>query len=161
MILRRVNKQALKTELIAQLEMALTTARAAHAAAIEGSTHEEAKPENDKDTRGLEQSYLARGQAQRVAELEAAIGDVTALALRSFGPTTAIAMSALVAVEEDGVELELFIAPAGGGNIVGKHVPVVTPNSPLGRALLGKKTGDDIELQLPGKLRGFVVVTIS
>jgi hypothetical protein len=161
MILRRVTKQALKAELIAQLEVALRTARAAHAAAIEGSTHEEAKPENDKDTRGLEQSYLARGQAQRVAELEAAIGDVTALALRSFGPTAAIAMSALVAVDEDGVELALFIAPAGGGNHVGEHVQVVTPNSPLGRALLGKRISDDVELQLPGKLRSFVVRAIS
>jgi len=37
---------------------------------VEGATHEENKPENDKDTRALEQSYLARGQAQRVVELQ-------------------------------------------------------------------------------------------
>jgi len=153
-------KQALKIELIKQLEVALATARAAHAAAIEGSTHEEAKPENDKDTRGLEQSYLARGQAQRVAENEAAIGDVTALALRELGPSSAVAMSALVTVDEDGTELVLFISPAGGGNLLAGGVQVVTPNSPLGRALLGKKVGDDVELQLPGKLRSFVVVHI-
>ncbi len=154
-----MTKEALKTELIAQLEIALATARAAHAAAIEGSTHEEAKPENDKDTRGLEQSYLARGQAQRVAENEAAIGDVTALALRAFGPGAAVAMSALVTVDEDGTELQLFISPAGGGNVIDR-VQVVTPDSPLGRALLGKKIGDDVELQLPGKLRSFVVTHI-
>ena len=75
-----MTKAALKAELIAALTVALDTARRAHAAAIEGATHAEAKPENDKDTRGLEQSYLARGQAQRVAELEAGLADVTALA---------------------------------------------------------------------------------
>ncbi len=154
------DKQALKIELIKQLEAALATARAAHAAAIEGSTHEEAKPENDKDTRGLEQSYLARGQAQRVAENEAALGDVTALVLRELGPTSTVAMSALVTIDEDGTELVLFISPSGGGNVLADGVQVVTPNSPLGRALLGKKLGDDVELQLPGKLRSFVVVQI-
>ena len=35
-----------------------------------GATHEEAKPEDDKDTRALEQTYLARGQAERVAAAE-------------------------------------------------------------------------------------------
>ena len=157
------SKQALKIELIAQLEAALATARAAHAAAIEGSTHEEAKPENDKDTRGLEQSYLARGQAQRVAELEAAIGDVTALALRNFDPGTPIAMSALVHVraDEDGAELALWIAPAGGGNLLAGGVQVVTPSSPLGRALLGKHVDDDVELQLPGKLRALTITQIT
>jgi len=54
----------------------------------------------------------------------------------------------------------LFISPAGGGNLLAGGVQVVTPNSPLGRALLGKKVGDDVELQLPGKLRSFVVVHI-
>ena len=156
-----MHKQALKSELIAQLEAALATARAAHAAAIEGSTHEEAKPENDKDTRGLEQSYLARGQAQRVAENEAAIGDVNALALREFGPKASIAMSALVTVDEDGTELVVFLSPAGGGNVLAGGVQVVTPSSPLGRALLGKKVDDDVELQLPGKLRSFVVSAIA
>jgi transcription elongation GreA/GreB family factor len=157
------SKQALKIELVAQLEAALTTARAAHAAAIEGSTHEEAKPENDKDTRGLEQSYLARGQAQRVAELEAAIGEVSALALRSFGPGTPIAMSALVRVraEEDGSEPVLFIAPAGGGNLLAGGVQVVTPSSPLGRALLGKHADDEVELQLPGKLRTLTIIALT
>lgn len=156
-----MHKQALKIELIAQLEAALATARAAHAAAIEGSTHEEAKPENDKDTRGLEQSYLARGQAQRVAENEAAIGDVNALALREFGPKASIAMSALVTVDEDGTELVVFLSPAGGGNVLAGGVQVVTPSSPLGRALLGKKVDDNVELQLPGKLRSFVVSAIA
>ncbi|MEO8841182.1 MAG: GreA/GreB family elongation factor [Kofleriaceae bacterium] len=154
-----MDKQALKTELIAQLEATLATARIAHASAIEGSTHEEARAENDKDTRGLEQSYLARGQAQRVAELEAAVGDVTALALRTFTPASVVALSALVTIDED--DQRFLIAPAGGGCVLAGGVQVVTPSSPLGRALLGKGIDDEVELQLPGKLRSFAITSIG
>ncbi|HEY6038315.1 MAG TPA: GreA/GreB family elongation factor [Kofleriaceae bacterium] len=155
-----MSKAELKAALLRELEATLATARAAHASAIEGSTHEEARAENDKDTRGLEQSYLARGQAQRVAELEAAVGDITALALRTFTAQSPIAMSALVAVDEDGDAKQFFIAPAGGGTMVG-GVQVVTPNSPLGRALLGKRLDDEVELQLPGAYRSFVITAVS
>ena len=161
--MKSVPKAALKAELVAQLEATLAAARAAHASAIEGSTHEEARAENDKDTRGLEQSYLARGQAQRVAELEAAIGDVTALALRTFTATSPIAMSALVDVDEDGGAKQFFLAPAGGGAMVGptRTVQVVTPSSPLGRALIGKRVDDEVELQLPGAYRSFVITSVA
>jgi len=45
-----------------------------------------------------------------------------------------------------------FIAPAGGGvrvTVAGTEVRVVTPQSPIARALLGKLTGDDLELRTP------------
>jgi transcription elongation GreA/GreB family factor len=139
-------KAKLRDELHAVLVQALETARAAHAAAVEGATHSEAKAENDKDTRGLEQSYLARGQAQRVAELEAAVSDVAAMKLRAFAAKDAIAMSALVTVEEDGKRQQYFIAPGGGGSVIG-GVHVVTPVSPIGGALLGKRVDDVVEFR--------------
>jgi len=55
-------KPTLKAELLALLAADLDTLERAHRATTEGATHEEAKPENDKDTRALEQSYLARGR---------------------------------------------------------------------------------------------------
>ena len=140
------DKATLRDALHAALTRALETARAAHASAIEGATHSEAKAENDKDTRGLEQSYLARGQAQRVAELEAAASDVAAMKLRTFGEADVIAMSALVVVEDDGKPQRYFIAPGGGGTALG-DVQVVTPASPIGAALLGKRTGDVVEFR--------------
>jgi transcription elongation GreA/GreB family factor len=141
-----VEKARLRAELHAALLTALEIARAAHAAAVEGATHSEAKAENDKDTRGLEQSYLARGQAQRVAELEAAASDVAAMKLRTFSDGDAIAMSALVVVDDDGKPQRYFIAPGGGGTTLG-GVQVVTPASPIGAALLGKRVDDDVEFR--------------
>lgn len=156
-----MTKAALRAELLAQLEAALDTARAAHAAAIEGATHAEAKAENDKDTRGLEQSYLARGVAQRVLDLEAAVADVTRLELRTFGARDPIAMSALVTADEDGEELRFFLAPAGGGAVLAGSVQVLTTSSPLGRALLGKRLDDEVEVRLPGKTRTLVIAGIT
>src|SRR5262249_3049381 len=91
-------KATLREELIAALTATLDTARAAHAAALEGATHSEARAENDKDTRGLEQSYLARGQAQRVEELSVALAATEAMVWRSFTARDAIEVSALVTV---------------------------------------------------------------
>ena len=156
-----IDKAALKAELVAQLVAALEAAERAHAAALEGATHSEARAENPKDTRGLEQSYLARGQAQRVAELAAGVAAVTALAVRGFAPTDPIAVGALVTVDEDGQPQRLFVAPHGGGSVLAGGVQVVTPTSPLGRALLGKRVEDDVELRLPGRLRTLVVVAIA
>ena len=155
------DKAALKAELIAQLRAALEIARAAHAAAVEGATSDEARPENDKDTRGLEQSYLARGQAQRVAELEAAVADTVALNLRTFRARDPVAISALVTVLEDATAHRFFLAPHGGGSVLAGAVQVVTPSSPLGRALLGKRLDDEVEVQLPGKLRALAIAAIS
>ena len=155
-----MTKEALRAELLAVLEAALATARAAHATAVEGATHAESKAENDKDTRGLEQSYLARGVAQRVADLEAAVHDVTRLALRAFERNDPVALGALVTIDEEGETETLFVAPAGGGTVLSSGVQVVTTSSPLGRALLGKRADDDVELKLPGKTREFSITEI-
>jgi transcription elongation GreA/GreB family factor len=151
-----VDKAALRAELLAQLQEAAAAAAAAHQATIAGATHEEARAEDDKDTRALEQQYLARGQAQRVVELEDAVVTVTRWNPRAFAAGDAIALGALVTIDEDGHEKHLLVAPAGGGNTLAGGVHVVTPRSPLGHALLGKRAGDDVEL----KQRAFEIVAI-
>jgi transcription elongation GreA/GreB family factor len=153
-------KSALKAELVALLADALEVARAAHAAAVEGAIADDARPENDKDTRGLEQSYLARGQAARVAELETQVAETTAMSLRAFDGE-AIGISALVDADEAGRTLRYFVAPHGGGSVLAGGIQVVTLASPLGRALLGKQVDDEVEIRLPGKLRSIVVVGIE
>ncbi|HEU0035049.1 MAG TPA: hypothetical protein VFQ53_30695 [Kofleriaceae bacterium] len=141
-----VNKPALKAALLARLAEDLEAARAAHRAAVEGATHDEARPENDKDTRGLEQSYLARGQAQRVAELELAVATITAWEPRAFGRTDAIAIGAIVEIEEAERTRRFWLVAHGGGISLPGDVTVLTPSSPIGRALLGRHVDDEVEL---------------
>jgi transcription elongation GreA/GreB family factor len=147
-------KRALKRELLAALEASLRTLKAAHADALEGATHAEARPENDKDTRALEQSYLARGQAARVEALEAGLAAVKALATTpARGATAAAALGSLVEAEEDGGARRYYLAPEGGGLALTGGVQVVTPRSPLGQALLGRRAGEEVEVRLAGRAR--------
>jgi transcription elongation GreA/GreB family factor len=150
-------KHALRAELLAQLTAAAAAAAAAHQATVDGATHEESRSEGDKDTRAIEQQYLARGQAQRVVELDDAVAEVTRWNPRSFAAGDAIALGALVTIDEDGDEKQLLVAPAGGGNTLTGGVQVVTPRSPLGQALLGKRAGDEVEL----RSRQFEILSIA
>ena len=85
-------KQALFDELAGLILVDLETVERAHRAACEGATHEEAKPENDKDTRALEQSYLARGQASRIADLKASLAALRAMPVRAFAENAEMLM---------------------------------------------------------------------
>lgn len=140
---------------------------AAQRTVVDGATHEENKPENDKDTRALEQSYLARGQAQRVVELQDAMNQLNALELQVFRDGSPIVLTALVsiaALDDGDRETHYFIAPAGGGERVklGKlEVRVITPQSPIARALLGKREGDDLELRTPQGVSECSIVRVS
>jgi transcription elongation GreA/GreB family factor len=155
------DKAGLVAELVAVLQTALEAARRAHEATAAGATHAEARAENSKDTRGLEQSYLARGQAQRVAELELGLARISALVVRAFERGESIAVGALVGLDEDGESQRVLVAPYGGGTTLTSGVQVVTPSSPFGGALLGKGTGDELEIQLPGRRRAFTVTSIA
>jgi transcription elongation GreA/GreB family factor len=130
----------------------------------DAANHPEARPENDKDTRKLELSYLAHGQAARAAELDATIADLVARPPRSFGPNDAIALGALVELESPEKVERVLLCSGGGGMSVGDdHGPVriVTPEAPLGRALLGKTAGDEIELVIGGRKREMVIVSVG
>ncbi len=127
------------------------------------ATHEEAKPENDKDTRALEQSYLARGQAMRVEEMLEQIQVLRFMPLRELGPEDPVEPGALVALESDGGARYVFLAPHGGGtevNVGGLEILVVTPASPMGQAIVGRCEGDEVELRSRGTVREYEIVAV-
>lgn len=134
------------------VELICEKLRADHAVIIEAAkatheaaTHEESKPENEYDTRGLENAYLAGAQAKRAGEIEEVLSMYKYLELKTFTAKDAIAPTAVVEVEFQGKKLTMFLAPLGGGisiSFQGQSVQVITPASPLGEALLGLKTGD-------------------
>ena len=82
----------------------------------------------------------------RVRDLELAVSEVLGMPIRAFREGDPVALSALVFADEGGVELKMFIAPHGGGHVVAGGVQVVTPKSPLGRALVGKCRGEECEV---------------
>jgi len=157
------DKRALMEKLLADIAQSIAVlTRAAHEAR-EAATHEDAKPENDKDTRAVEAAYLAGAQANRARDLERAAAALAGLALKAFRPGEAIASSALVELDQEGSSHWYFLAPQGGGlraSVGGVEVQVITPQSALGRELLGKAEGDDLEVTVQGKLRTYEIVRV-
>lgn len=145
------DKRAIVAQLIAAVAAQTEITRAAAAAARENATHEESRAEDDKDTRAIEAGYLAGAHAARARELAATQKALELFELRAFGPDDAIELAALVDVErEDGKTTTYFLAPHGGGSKVAvgkKTIWVVTPESPLGAALLEKRVGEELELK--------------
>jgi hypothetical protein len=142
---------------------------AAHMTAIaestrKGATHAEAKPENDKDTRALEQSYLARGQAMRVEELFEQCEQLRFLPLPAFGEDDPLGAGALIGLESEQGTRCVFLAPYGGGielSVGGCEVQVITPQSALGALVLGRSLGDDVQLRVRGSVREYVIVEVA
>ena len=162
--MERIDKQALVAGLRAAIAGDLETATRSARDAAEAATHEENRPENDKDMRSTEASYLARGQAERVRELERSDDALRSLELRPFGPGDAIAAGSLVIVEHGGSSTAYLLAPAGGGirtTAGGIVVQVVTPRSPLGQALLGRSAGDVTQVAGPGGVREIEIVDVQ
>ena len=144
-----MNKAALVQALRAQLALQAQTMQRAADKARDAATHEESRPENDKDTRALESSYLAGGQAAKARELQAAQNALAFMVLRDFSPSDAIAASAVVRVLRAGQVSHYFLVAQGGGEKVtvdGVAVVVVTPASALGVALLGRRVGDVVSV---------------
>ena len=133
-----MKKSALLKAIIARLGAELAPSLHAARTAAAGATDEQNKAENKYDTRGLELSYLAAGQGRKIAEAEATLEQFRTLALRDFSPLDPIDLSA---------QPLYFLAPRGGGTEVrcaGREVLVITPQSPLGQQLLGRRKGDRI-----------------
>ena len=159
-----MNKKELLSKIIATLADDLKTlteaAKTAHAAA----THAECLPDNKYDTTGLEASYVAQGQANRAQDIKKSLERYRNLTLRSFDEETPIRLTALVTIEaDDGSCRQVFLGPdAGGLKLIAGDVEciVITPESPLGRALLGRACDDEVTVGSGTSQKTFTVVDV-
>ena len=160
-MLPKIDKAELLGDCITQLKSELTILTQSQKGAAQASTHEESKAEDSKDTRATELSYLARGLAKRVAELEHGLLLLETISLQRFSPESPIAVGALVQIEMGDEVRRLFILPVGAGlkcYRMDVEVVVVTPQSPLGKALLGQRVDETVVVSLRGGPRSFHIV---
>lgn len=159
-----MNKRALIQKIVAQLTSELGVYFRAAMNSRAEATHEQSKADNKYDTRGLEASYLARGQSKQAAELEAAIAEFEKLEARKFASGETIGIGALVELALDGQSEFYFIGPRAGGTEVvqdKREVLVITPQSPLGAQLMEKKQGDRPQLLLAGRKQPAHIVSVT
>ncbi|GAW95683.1 MULTISPECIES: GreA/GreB family elongation factor [Colwellia] len=136
------------TALTQDLQQAIGAANVAHAAAV----NDQSVAETQYDTLAIEASYLAEGQSKRVIDLQQDIDAYKALDTKAFNHNSYIALGALVQLSADtAMNHWFFIGPAAGGfrcKLAQQNITVITAQSPMGMALLGKQQDDDIEVTL-------------
>ncbi len=155
-----MNKQAVLDQILSALNGELAALTRAAQGAFAAATDPDSKAENKYDTRTLEASYVARGQAQRVAELQEAVRAFGALSGNTLQAGAPITLGALISLQIPGEQTHYFLGPfAGGTEIVheGQDVVVITPASALGQKLIGKRAGDSIALR-PGLVAKVIAV---
>ena len=144
-----VNKSALRTAILAQLRAELALQAGAARLARDEATSEESRPESKYDTHSQEAAYLAEGQARLAGEIETSLAHYAAMPLPDFSGGAPIALGALVELESRGKASWYFLGPRAGGlelAVDGRKILLLTPQSPLGRQLLGQKNGGTVRL---------------
>ena len=145
-------------------------------AVVDAATNEESKAENQYDTRGLEASYLAGAQSERLSELHGMRLILAAIPLRDFSNLDAITTGAVIEMDCDGTRSRCFLLHHAAGYTLqspgdgqpGKTISAsitsitsITTQSPLGRALLGKTAGDFIEVTIAGRTKEYEILSVS
>ncbi len=159
-----MNKRALIQKIVAALTDELGIYFRAALNSRAEATHEQSKADNKYDTRGLEASYLARGQSKQAAEVEAAIAEFQKLPVQDFSPADPIGIGAVVELETPEETSFYFIGPRAGGTEVKhdkKEILVITPQSPLGSQLMEKKQGDKLQLLIAGRKQTARIISVA
>ena len=152
--------QAIIDRLIFDRQLLIQAASSAHQAA----TDPENLPDNKHETLALEASYLAQGQANRAQEITQAIELYQKLSVRHFTATDQVFLTAFMVIESSkGMRRSIFLGPAAGGlkfELNDAKVVVITPDSPLGKDLLGKEIGDVVEIMVDGSLLEYELIEL-
>jgi len=162
-----------KTELVAQLarqlegsaRAALAARDAAAAEARDGATPDEKR----EDARAAHQlASLGRTSQNRAQQALADADRLLQFRPTPLPPSAAIAVGAIVEIEDadSGEGRTFFLAPVGAGiTLTGPggdgHLSVVTPVSPIGKAVLGRRTGEVIDVTVEGELREWQITYVG
>ena len=164
-----MDKSDLVAQLVTQLStsarMALSSRDAAAAEARDGATPDEKR----EDARAAHQlQSLGRAQQKRAQQ---ALSDADALATfkpAPLAPTAKVAVGAVVEIEDadTGEGRTFFLAPVGAGSTLtgpggDGHLSVATPASPIGKAVIGRRTGDVVDVMVEGELREWTITFVG
>jgi transcription elongation GreA/GreB family factor len=169
-----LDKQFLIEQLAAQLRQSEEVARRAGQEAREAARTFQTESEKKEDGRAaIEFGSIATGQSARSRKVQE---DLAALAafwnrgLPAYSPSSPVGLGAIVDVMvegERGAEERTFIVlPVGAGTeLTGPggdgFLSVITPASPVGRALIGRRAGDFVEVTINRETREWKLVEVS
>jgi transcription elongation GreA/GreB family factor len=156
-----MNKIQLHQQLMIHLQQLLNNAKSAAKRAHETATNEENIAENKYDTLALEAGYLAQGQSQRVTQC---LADLEACVNLPMSQSTQGELGALMVLVDANEQAKyVLICPVAGGVKLqwDQHsVLVITPQSPLGSALLNQQEDDQVSVAVANKLHTYDILQI-
>ncbi|WP_298010701.1 GreA/GreB family elongation factor [uncultured Aquabacterium sp.] len=159
-----MDKLLLQQQVLERLAEDLLQVEQAARTAHETATHEENIAENKYDTLGLEAAYLATGQARRAEAIRQAIAHWRQFRPRPYDASQGIQLGALVClVDADDKQQQLFLGLHGGSMQLlsgAQLVQVISSDSPLGQAMLGKCEGDELTIQVALTRQQFEVLWV-
>lgn len=144
-------KRAILDAVIQALEAELARQQNANAESADSAMQSAYRAESQRDTSGIEASYLAHGYAAQCRALARNIAELRTVEAEDFTGQE-IDIGALVVVKMGGeTDRYLLLACGGGTEVVvdGQTVTVITPESPLGKALMGNVEAGDFSIR-PG-----------
>jgi transcription elongation GreA/GreB family factor len=152
-----MDKQFLVGQLVERLRESAHVARKAGDAAAEEARAGATPAEKREDARvAMEYAGLARGQKERATRTAAEVSLLETFRPRPLPARAPIALGAIVEVEDGDQGRTFFLAPVGAGvELTGPggdgYLSVVTPASPVGKAVMGRRVGDTIEVVVKGE----------
>ena len=141
-------KQALMGVIRKQLGEQLDRLTRAARESQQAATDPDSKAESKYDTRNLEASYLAAGQARQVEELTKAVQMFERLNLPDYEGLGAAGPGALVELRNrEGSDWYLLVPAAGGLEVADgdRIITLLSPESPLYQQLLGSSVDQVLE----------------
>ena len=169
-----LDKKFLVEQLAAHLKQSDEIARAAAEDAREAARSLATESEKKEDGRAaIEYGSLATGQSARARKVQEELAQLAAFWQRGvprFGAGSAVGLGAVVDVAVDGErgaeERTFILLPVGAGTeLTGPggdgFLSVITPASPVGRALFGRCAGDSVDVTIAGETREWTLVEVS
>lgn len=161
-----MDKQQLIAQLVRRLESSARSALSARDAAAQEAREGATPDEKREDARAAHQLQTLGAAQQRRAQQ--AHAEIDALARFRPGTMSTIAVGAIVEIEDEdtGEGRTFFLAPVGAGmTLTGPGgdgvLSVVTPASPIGRAVLGRRVGDIVDITVDGEVREWQISFVS
>ncbi len=142
-------KEQIINQIVNHLEQELTTLKSAAQAAHSAAIDEQSIAETQYDTLAIEAGYLAQGQSLRAQQVTQTIALVKNMPLTTTAKVTIGSLVQLI--NQHDKTLWYFIAPAAPGfkcEEDGEEITVISPESPLGKSLIGKQLDDEVTLIL-------------
>ncbi len=164
-----MDKQVLIAQLVKQLEASARTALASRDAAAHEAKEGATPDEKREDARAAHQlQSMGRAQQGRAQQALADADRLVGFKPAALSETARIVVGAIVEIEDadSGEGRTFFLAPVGAGiTLTGPggdgHLSVVTPASPIGKAVIGKRTGEVVDVTVEGDVREWQITYVG